>query len=61
MDLVTEMNNGPSLAELGAALAKVPDDVLFARLRSLGFVVGDAGGPDLDQIEAAANHEDWWN
>lgn len=54
------INNGPTLAELGAALSKVPDDVLFARLRSLGFVVGDGGGADYDQMEAAANQEDWW-
>lgn len=55
------MNNGPTLAELGAALSKVPDDVLYARLRAVGFTVGDAGETDYDQMEAAANHEDWWN
>ena len=52
----------PTLAEFGDAMAAIPDDVLFARLRALGFVVGDQGDPlDLDRMEAAADHEDWWN
>lgn len=54
------INNGPTLAEIGAAISKVPDDVLYARLRAIGFTVDDAGGPDHDQMEAAANQEDWW-
>lgn len=57
-----KINNGPTITELSAALAKVPDDVLFARLRAMGFVVGDAGGDlDVDQMEAAENHEAWWS
>ncbi len=52
----------PTLAELGDAMSAIPDDVLFGRLRALGFVVGDQGDPaDRDHTEAAADHEDWWN
>jgi len=52
----------PTLAELGEAMSAIPDDVLYARLRALGFVVGDQGDPlDRDQMDARANHEDWWN
>lgn len=52
-----------TLTELGSAMADVPDDVLFARLRAVGFVVGESHDDpmDRDQIEAAANHEDWWD
>jgi hypothetical protein len=51
-----------TLKDLGDAMAAIPDDVLFARLRALGFTVGDQGDPlDLDRMYARANHEDWWN
>lgn len=51
-----------NLKELGELWSTVPDDVLFARLRALGFVVGDSGAAvDEDQVEAARDHEDWWN
>lgn len=52
-------NNGMTLAEIGAALAKLPDEVVLARFAEIGFVV-DGGGPDLDRMEAAGNQEDWW-
>jgi hypothetical protein len=32
-----------TLKDLGDAMSAIPDDVLFARLRARGFVVGDQG------------------
>lgn len=55
-------NNGPSLAEIGAALALLPDEVVAARFREIGFVVGDAEASPLDHdlMSAADDQEDWW-
>lgn len=51
-----------TLTQLSEALANVPDDVLFARLRAAGFHVGEPQPKGLDQDHMATqrDHEDWW-
>lgn len=51
-----------TLTQLSEALANVPDDVLFARLRAAGFHVGEPQpkGLDQDHMDAQRDHEDWW-
>lgn len=62
LNAASKPNNGLALEQIGDAMAKVPDDVLAARLREAGFTIeAPQESPlDLDQMEAAENHEDWW-